>query len=277
MTTILNEMLNLFIGLALTFGSISLMTSAITEALAAITGWRARTLLSGLKQLLNDKDLSGLAGAVLAHAGANPLSDGKSAAKPTATPSYIDPARFASALLDVLSAAAPAAGVSTAIQARFQGSTDTQLPGFLQGIARTAGDDAERFKQEVAAWFDSSMDRVAGIYKRHAQVASFLVGLVLAAALNVDALRLAQVLWTQPDIVQGFHPSATDYPSLQAAWLQSFPFGWPGTGVGVLTLCGWLITASAVLFGAPFWFDALQSFIQVRSTGPSPPEKKPAA
>jgi hypothetical protein len=32
-------------------------------------------------------------------------------------------------------------------------------------------------------------------------------------------------------------------------------------------LMGWLIAAGAALFGAPFWFDVLQRFVQLRGTG----------
>jgi hypothetical protein len=39
------------------------------------------------------------------------------------------------------------------------------------------------------------------------------------------------------------------------------------------SLVGWLITAFATLFGAPFWFDALQSIIRLKGAGPSPQEK----
>ena len=38
----------------------------------------------------------------------------------------------------------------------------------------------------------------------------------------------------------------------------------------VLRVLGWLITASAAVFGAPFWFDLLQQLIQVRGTGAKP-------
>lgn len=37
---------------------------------------------------------------------------------------------------------------------------------------------------------------------------------------------------------------------------------------------GWLITALAALFGAPFWFDLLQIVIRLKGSGPSPAEKK---
>ncbi|MBU6342459.1 MAG: hypothetical protein KGS48_13265, partial [Bacteroidetes bacterium] len=37
---------------------------------------------------------------------------------------------------------------------------------------------------------------------------------------------------------------------------------------------GWLITAIAISFGSPFWFDVLKSLINIRSAGKSPAEKK---
>jgi hypothetical protein len=36
---------------------------------------------------------------------------------------------------------------------------------------------------------------------------------------------------------------------------------------------GWLVTAFATLFGAPFWFDTLQGFVRLKGAGPSPQEK----
>jgi len=45
----------------------------------------------------------------------------------------------------------------------------------------------------------------------------------------------------------------------------------------VTRILGWLITAIASLFGAPFWYDALQSFVRIKGAGPSPAEKKTGA
>jgi hypothetical protein len=42
----------------------------------------------------------------------------------------------------------------------------------------------------------------------------------------------------------------------------------------VTILLGWLITAFAVSLGAPFWFDLLNKFVNVRASG-KPPEEKP--
>ena len=42
----------------------------------------------------------------------------------------------------------------------------------------------------------------------------------------------------------------------------------------VSLIVGWVITALATLFGAPFWFDALQKITNLRGAGAKPNEKK---
>jgi hypothetical protein len=42
---------------------------------------------------------------------------------------------------------------------------------------------------------------------------------------------------------------------------------WQAVILGGRTLIGWLITALAVMLGAPFWFDVLAKFMSIRATG----------
>jgi hypothetical protein len=55
--------------------------------------------------------------------------------------------------------------------------------------------------------------------------------------------------------------------------MNQLPIGWQRDGAyadGVAwMIVGWLLTASATLFGAPFWFDLLQNVTNLRGTGPS--------
>jgi hypothetical protein len=48
---------DLAFGLVCVFLAVSLLTSALTEALSTALSLRAKTLLSGIKQLLNDQKL----------------------------------------------------------------------------------------------------------------------------------------------------------------------------------------------------------------------------
>jgi hypothetical protein len=65
--------------------------------------------------------------------------------------------------------------------------------------------------------------------------------------------------------------------AIEAGGLQ---FGWTGTpqtlNDWVIKVMGLIISIFAVALGAPFWFDVLQRFMQVRSSGISPREKKQA-
>jgi len=274
-----SSILDLAIGLIFSFLMISLVTSAATEIIASALAWRANTLLQGIKQLLNDPKFSGLALAIYNHAAVNARSNGAATSEKslTAKPSYIDPKQFAAAFIDIADLA-PQLDVA-ALQKRVNATvTDPQLNKMLNSIIVRAGGDLNQVKDAIAVWFDNGMDRIAGVYKRKTQLWSLIFGLVLAAALNVDAVKIAQALWSQPMIMKGISPPSAGETAQQAIeQLQNIgiPFGWDAAAVTYLkggsnwlyVLAGWLIMAVATLFGAPFWFDTLQRFVQLRGAG----------
>jgi len=159
---------------------------------------------------------------------------------------------------------------------------------------------------ELAAWFDNAMDRLSGAYKRKTQLVSFLVALILSATLNIDSIRVAHELWNHPALAEDLKlppevapPAPNDgsaapandskaqaNPDAQAGARmiqildQHLPIGWQtdtspahDAWYWFAMLFGWLITAVAALFGAPFWFDTLQSIVRLKGAGPSPAEK----
>ena len=276
-----STILDLAFGLIFTFLMISLVASAGTEAVASARGWRANTLLAGVKELLNDPNFNGLARAIYNHAAVNARADGTATteANLSVKPSYIDPKHFASALIDVanLAAGANVAAIQTQLNATVP---NPQLNNLLNGIVQSAGGNINRIRDDIAAWFDSSMDRVSGAYKRKTQRWSFVIALLLVIALNVDTITIANTLWHQPMLLKGMAPPPAGQTALEA--LNQFekiglPFGWGEIArqqffVGwhwAIAVVGWLITAVATLFGAPFWFDTLQKFVQLRGAGSS--------
>jgi hypothetical protein len=69
-------------------------------------------------------------------------------------------------------------------------------PGPLQRLfiaihARTEA-DTDAFYAEVGAWFNNAMSQGTAIYKRRAQLMSFLVGLMIATVFNIDAVRITK-------------------------------------------------------------------------------------
>jgi hypothetical protein len=213
-------------------------------------------------------------------------------------PAYIEPKQFADAFADVLSLL-PAAGqvpsvadLQQAVNARVPASSHPQINQLLHGIILRTGGDVKLIKVELANWFDSAMDRLSGVYKRYTQVFTFVAALLISFVINADALQVAQRVWAQPSLVADLKVGATPQTLGDSKWLlaKSLPFGWADGGIGYvrdmdgktvplttaalgLTVLGWLITALASLFGAPFWFDALQRVTRLKGAGPSPDEK----
>ncbi len=54
--------------------------------------------------------------------------------------------------------------------------------------------DALQFQQEVALWFDRSMDRASGVYKRNAKGVAIVMGFLLAVSTNTDTLHMVNKL-----------------------------------------------------------------------------------
>jgi hypothetical protein len=307
-------------GLVSVFLAVSLFTSAVTEGLSTLVRLRARTLLSGVKQLLNDQQFEGLALSLYNHALVNPLSAGNTAPGkiPSIKPSYIEPDQFALAFVDILKQAGdtaakaeaaaaaggtapPADGAATpadevaslklSIETAIKKIGNQQIRATLTALYRKAGKDVDAFRDEIAAWFDAAMDRLSGVYSRYVKAISFVVALVLAGLLNADAIHVADTLWERPalaerlakldlPIVDKTHPETEATQLLKqiegvAPLLEWNGFGNDerrhGLGIAFMIL-GWVVVAGAALFGAPFWFDVLQRFVQPRGTGPSPDE-----
>jgi hypothetical protein len=56
-----------------------------------------------------------------------------------------------------------------------------------QSKVQQTSHDLSQFRIEVETWFDRSMERASGVYKRNAKGVAILIGLVLASATNSDA------------------------------------------------------------------------------------------
>ncbi len=83
----------------------------------------------------------------------------------------------------------------------------------------------------------------------------------------------------QPEPTAAPTASATVQERLQAlAALQDLglPIGWrglpQGAGAWLFKILGLAVTAIAVSFGAPFWFDLLNKLVNLRQTGKKPDE-----
>ncbi|NJO40687.1 MAG: hypothetical protein HC769_06040 [Cyanobacteria bacterium CRU_2_1] len=60
--------------------------------------------------------------------------------------------------------------------------------------------ELKQFKAEIQKWFDRSMDRTSGVYKRNAKGVAFLIGFFIAWAVNADTFHIASRLATDEEV-----------------------------------------------------------------------------
>lgn len=267
-----STVLEVAIGLAFCYGALALVVTTLQEALAASFRLRARMLQDAIKLMLNDPRFDGMARVLYAHPMVNPRAGAldPAARRPARlSPSYIEPANFAIALVDAVR------GNHGSLEAGIAAVPAPQLRRSLHTLYHQAGGDLQRFQAALAGWFETAMERLSGVYKRRQLLISFLVSLLLTILFNIDSIHLFQTLWQHPAMAAHITavPGGLDAEVMAKLWV--LPIGWqvfpPVLDAGfVLQASGWLVTACTTLFGAPFWFDVLQRAIKLRSTGAKP-------
>ena len=68
------------------------------------------------------------------------------------------------------------------------------LSALLDNGVKTMADAQEA----IGHWFDASMDRLSGAYKRNTQLLAVGLALVVSLGFNADSVRITESLWTDP-------------------------------------------------------------------------------
>jgi hypothetical protein len=293
-----SEILEVAIGLILLFLLFSLIMTAARETLESVMRSRASNLQKALVEMLRPQTTTGVTTAqALAAFQQHPLIyalyQGETVTPGIGTngPSYIPPMAFANAVMDLA-----AAGQKL--------PPDSAVAKAYEIFVRQAGEGAEQVQAELAKWYDNSMERASGWYRRHTQWFLFIGGIVLAVALNLNAVVIAQHLSVDQTARESIlriaagaaaspEPLATaNFSVMQDAVSRtSLPIGWNdrtwasrpatlgGTGsTGLLELVlGYLAFAFAATLGAPFWFDLLAKVSAIRTSIKPQQGEAPAA
>lgn len=311
-----SEILDVAIGVALVFLMMSFLATAIREAIESVVKARAVYLERGIRQLLDDVDGNGIAQAFYEHpliyslyAGGYDPKDKRFLGR--ALPSYVPARNFADALID-LAIRGPVKSEYAIMQTEAVPSVAAlranvgrlRSPQLIRAVLTAmdhSGNDMNVVRQNIQTWFDSGMDRVSGQYKRHTHFWLFVIGVVLAAGLNVNAIAITDHLARNKAVREALVARAAVVthdslyvkkladPHFSDSTLKSIPRDLSGLDLPigveryrdaktvtdwVRVISGILITAFAVTLGAPFWFDALNKMMVIRSTV-KPHEKSP--
>ena len=320
-------LLDIAIGLTLIYTFLSLLTSELTEFMTTVLRWRSHHLQKGIMTLLGESIAlrrnpeefkntitsklyySSLIASITHRSRRYRLSIG---------PSYIPSEVFADALLEVLQAilkieheepqlrqgADQALSELDGLMSKVENAD--QLPSRLKDNLRrlanrtqtrteTTEQQMEQFRHEIALWYEHSMDRLSGAYRRNVKAFTILLGSILAILINADSLymlrRISENTATRSVVIQNaiqIQGCQEDLSSSQcmdkmAGLLDSttIPIGWhpvnfqqqfPQFNLVYLlkAAIGWLLTGIAISMGSRFWFQILDQLVHVRETGEKP-------
>ncbi|UII21107.1 hypothetical protein [Fulvivirga ligni] len=81
----------------------------------------------------------------------------------------------------------------------------------LKSYAREANGDWAVFESKLEDWFNQTMERAKGWYNRKLKKITFVVGLTIAIAFNIDTIQVYQVLNRNAEVREAVLQSATAY------------------------------------------------------------------
>lgn len=329
MNTTLN-VLDVAIGLVVVYLLLSLICSSINEGIESLLKNRACQLERGIREILSDPDGTRFAHLVYNHPLISALFQGKYdpaklkkrwwnpvlAYRQKNLPSYIPATNFALAVLDIIlpATAEHPGGAAGSLQPAGNGGADSGIPlreaalnfpvpeasRALVILIDASACDITRVRLSIEGWFNTTMDRVSGWYKRRTQILLFVIGLIMATALNIDTVNICNHLIADPALRSSLVATAQEYarhddvlaqrsqaPTPASAADQTaasdrveenlaklhdlgVPIGWTKPPQDAyhwfLKIAGILASALAAALGAPFWFDLLNRFVVIRST-----------
>ncbi|MBD1879548.1 hypothetical protein [Coleofasciculus sp. FACHB-T130] len=160
-----------------------------------------------------------------------------------------------------------------------------------------------QFKKEIEKWYDRSQNRTSGTYKRNTKFLLFWIALITAVFANANAFHIVSSLYHQSTVRNAVTQAAVnavdnckevsddkktacfdtlDTKIKETLKADQLPLGWKtqehfiesfnlSNRANILNLLGWIMSAFAIMMNAPFWFDLLNKFVNVRNAGPKPP------
>ena len=199
--------LEVAIGVVFVYLSLSLVCTAANELIASLTTWRAKTLAHGIRTLLKYKDNTELLSKLYAHPLIQSLYRDQKR-----LPSYVPSRTFAVALMDIVAPVSGASDRSTIAGIKDAVAKTDQVPDPVKKALLVLIDQADnsikeavtevqkaetalsKVQENVETWFNDSMERVGGWYKRKTQALTFALALVFTVALNVDSILITKRL-----------------------------------------------------------------------------------
>jgi hypothetical protein len=295
-----SPVLELVILLSFTYFVCSLLLTAINEAIAGSLRLRPKQLKVAIYNMFFDKEWKAF---VRDHFNQTPVIQSLMKSKGR-YPAYISATSFVQALV-----AAMKAEYYNADNLMKEFTGDSKLPEsvktMLKGFWVQSQGNITEFEKKIEGFYNNAMDRATGWYKKSIRRISFVAGFLLAFALNVDTIKIANDAFADKNklskaadniaasigrldsahkmvvtdtsinlepalIKQQATATLLEYKQTTGFELgyQNFAKEWDGKIL--IKLLGLLITTFALQLGSNYWFDIMNKAVNIRAAGKKP-------
>jgi hypothetical protein len=98
-----------------------------------------------------------------------------------------------------------------------------QVKTGLVTLIDAAGSDVAKARENIEQWFNSTMERVSGWYKRRTQLIIFVLGFGIAGVFNIDSIVMAGRLATDKSLRESLVAASEEYAKASAASVAASP------------------------------------------------------
>lgn len=246
--------LDIVIGLVFVYLLYSLLASIVQEGLANVLGLRAKFLQKAIIRMLEDGNVGGASGFWGSLGGFFKILFSKQSTTflhftrafynfPLikylaeddyhSKPSYISGSNFAKTILGLLKGKEFQAGdnprepIEDALkEGKLKWPTDNlyylkdETLSHLRYLWAESQGDVDKYRTLLEQWFDDTMLRSTGWYKKHTQGMLFLIGFLIAMLFNVDTIKIADRLAKDPVLREQMVKQADAYIQTHKAELE---------------------------------------------------------
>lgn len=206
-----NVALDIAIGLVFIYTLYSLLTTTIVEFIASNLQLRSSNLKHAIRRMLDDDDRKVFSEKFIKAPGIKYLASKNFHLFRwiNSFPSYMEASSFSSMLIYILKEEVQNdRPLAERIKEALQNKKNTETGKHLIFLLEQAHNDIEVFTQSIENWFNVTMERASGWYKKNITYITFTCAFIMAMIFNIDTFQMIRELSKNPEVRQQYVQSA---------------------------------------------------------------------